>query len=635
MLAERRDWRGTMKETSIDAPVHPRPQLRRPNWIDLCGTWEFAFDDEDRGLTNRWFEQTDAFDREITVPFPPESLLSGVHDPSFHPIVWYRRILEVGDELRGGRLVLHFGAVDYKASVWVNGQLACQHEGGHTPFSAEIGHLLVDGPAQTLVVRAEDDPRDLQQPRGKQYWEERPGYIWYHRTTGIWQPVWLEPLPRIAIEELRWTPDVDRFGTGLTVRLDRAAPEGWRIQIQLFGDHPRSMLVDDNCLIAGKELRRDLLLDLSDAAIRRRRRLLWAPEHPNLIEASIRLLDEGGEVVDEVESYFGLRRIEVLDGRFILNGIPTFLRLVLAQNYWPDSHLAAPSAEALRREVELAASLGFNGIRIHQKIEDPRFLYWCDRMGMLVWAEAANAYVYSDRAAEMLLREWLTAVRRDYNHPSIITWVPLNESWGVPDLDRSAQQRDYVRALYHLTKALDPTRPVIANDGWQHAVGDIFGVHDYTHSGDVLKERYADRDAVEHTFRDVRPHHHPLLGVGGELGDEPIVVSEFGGITFKPDPEEDWFGYGQCEDADAFLARYEDLVSALADSTVLAGFCYTQLTDTLQESNGLLTANREPKVDPNLIRAITIRPSRAVPSEILDALIKQEVEQRRRLRGEE
>ncbi len=575
------------------------------------------------------------FDRQIEVPFPPGSKLSGVHESGFHPVVWYRRDFSLDESLRRDRLLLHFGAVDYKATVWVNGRMACQHEGGHTPFSAEIGHLLVEDETQVLVVRAEDDPKDLQQPRGKQYWEEKPGYIWYHRTTGIWQPVWLEPLPAVAIAELRWTPDLDRFGTGLLVRLDGDPPQGWRLRVRLIGDRPARTLVEDECLLTGRELRRDLLLDINNAAIRRRRRLLWSPEHPNLIDAVIELLDENGNTIDRVESYFGLRRIEVRDGRIIINGIPTFLRLVLAQNYWPDSLLAAPSPEALRQEVELAASLGFNGIRIHQKIEDPRFLYWCDYLGMLVWAEAANAYVYSERAAEMLLREWLEAVRRDYNHPSIITWVPLNESWGVPDLDRSAQQREYVRSLYHVTRALDPTRPVIANDGWQHAVGDIFGVHDYARNGEMLRERYADRAAIERTFREVRPHHHPLLGVDGVLGNEPIVISEFGGLTFRPGADEDWFGYGQCDSPEELLERYEDLVSALVDSTVLAGFCYTQLTDTEQEANGLLTGRREPKVDPDRIKAINSKPSRAVPSEILDSMIKQEVEERRRARGEE
>ena len=251
-------------------------------------------------------------------------------------------------------------------------------------------------------MRAEDDPHDLQQPRGKQYWDEKPGYIWYHRTTGIWQPVWLEPLPPVAIEEIRWTPDLDRFGVGLVLRLDAKPPVDCRARLRLFGDRPEQTLVDDTCLLTDQELRRDLLLNISNAAVRRRRSLIWSHENPNLIRAEIDIIDGEGHVVDHVQSYFGLRRIELDNGYFIVNGIPTFLRLVLAQNYWPESHLAAPSADALRREVELAKSLGFNGIRIHQKVEDPRFLYWCDRLGMLVWGETANAYVYSDRAADML-----------------------------------------------------------------------------------------------------------------------------------------------------------------------------------------------------------------------------------------
>ncbi|WP_445500435.1 glycoside hydrolase family 2 protein [Microvirga sp. G4-2] len=624
-----------MTETISPAHLHPRPQLRRERWTDLCGSWGFAFDDDNRGFAEGWFDKAEPFDREIMVPFPPESARSGVHETGFHPVVWYRREIRVDEADCRDRLLLHFGAVDYKASVWVNGRMAVEHVGGQTPFFADITPLLIPGETQVIVVRAEDEPRDLQQPRGKQYWEEHPGYIWYHRSTGIWQPVWLEPVPQVAIAELRWTPNVDRFGVGLIVRLDRKPPDGWRMRVQLRGDRPTHCLVDDTCLLSGREIRRDLLLDINDAAIRRRRTLLWAPEHPNLIDATIELINESGTVVDRVESYFGLRRIEARDGRFIINGIPIFLRLVLAQNYWPDSLLTAPDADALKREVELAQSLGFNGVRVHQKIEDPRFLYWCDRLGMLVWSEAANAYVYSDRAAEMLTRDWLEAIRRDYNHPSIITWVPLNESWGVPDLDRSAQQRDFVRALYHLTKAIDPTRPVIGNDGWQHAVGDVFGVHDYAPSGEMLRERYADRETIARTFREVRPHHHPLLGEGVEIEDEPIVISEFGGLGFVPQATEDWFGYGQFASADDLLARYEELVDALLSSTALAGFCYTQLTDTAQETNGLFTVNREPKFDIERLRAINNRPSKAVPSEILDVLIKQEVERRRHERGQE
>ena len=614
---------------------YPRPQLRRQRWSDLCGDWGFAHDDDDQGISERWFEQDRPFTRTIKVPFPPECRLSGIHDTGFHPVVWYRRVVGLSAQERGDRLLLHFGAVDYRAMVWVNGHLVCTHEGGQTPFSAEITAYLLDGAEQVITLRAEDDPRDLQQPRGKQYWEPDPAYIWYHRTTGIWQPVWLEPLPPVAIVEIRWTPDLDRFGVGLTLRFDRPVPQGWRLCVRLLGGRPRQLLLEDVCLITDSELRRAFLFDISDAAVRRRRSLIWSAENPNLIEAEIDVLDGAGRSVDTVLSYFGLRRIELADGYFILNGIPTFLRLVLAQNYWPESHLAAPSAEALRREVELAKELGFNGIRIHQKVEDPRFLYWCDRLGLLVWGETANAYVYSERAAEMLTREWMAVLKRDYSHPSIVTWVPLNESWGVPDLDRSEQQRNFVRALYALTRALDPTRPVIGNDGWQHAAGDILGIHDYAPEPEALRERYVNRQAIERTFREVRPHHHPLLGEGFNLGRQPIVVSEYGGLSFNPGEGEEWFGYGQFSTAQELLARYEALTNALLESTALAGYCYTQLTDTEQESNGLLTADRKPKFDVDRLRAINSRPSRAVASEILDALIKQEVELRRRQRGHE
>jgi beta-galactosidase/beta-glucuronidase len=614
---------------TVDPAGYPRPQLRRAGGADLCGTWGFAHDDADRGIEERWFDgEPAAFDREIIVPFPPESAASGLRETRFHPIVWYRRSFEVAPEQRAGRLLLHFGAVDYRARVWVNGRLAAEHEGGHTSFSADITQLLVDDAEQLIVVRAEDRPTDLRQPRGKQFWREELRNIWYYRTTGIWQPVWLEAVPRVAIAELHWTADLDRFGVQLTVRLDRPAPEGARLRVRLRAPEGH-LIADDSYAMSGRELRRMVLLDL-DEQMGASRLLYWTPGSPHLIDAEIELVDGSGTRVDRVESYFGLRSVEVRDGRIHLNGAPIFMRLVLAQNYWPESHLAAPSPDALRREVEAARELGFNGLRIHQKIEDPRFLYWCDRLGMMVWAEAANAYVYDDQAAERLTREWLEAVRRDRNHPCIVAWVPLNESWGVPNLDRAPEERSFVKALYHLTKALDQTRPVIGNDGWQHAVGDIFGVHDYAQDPDVLRARYGSRDAIRRTFEEVRPYHFPLLAGGHAIGDEAVVLSEFGGITFKPGADETWFGYETADDAEALLERYRAQVDALLDSTALAGFCYTQLTDTEQETNGLLTAAREHKLDPDSVRAINTRPSGAVPSEILHSLLMQDVERRRR-----
>lgn len=603
--------------------LHPRPQLTRPRWTDLGGQWQFAYDDNNRGIAEHWIDQPDNFPRTITVPFPPESQASGIGDTTFHPIVWYRRTFTVPADDQQGRMLLHFGAVDYRAHVWVNGHLVAEHEGGHTSFTADISAVLRSGDAeQVVVVRAEDQPTDLAQPRGKQYWQPEPGRIWYHRTTGIWQPVWLEPVSETFIQEIRWTPDLDRGMLGLYVRLNGAPaqPVQIRVRLSLRG----TQLADDTYTLERQETRRDIALEAGGFTMDYRK-VLWSPRHPNLIDATITLL-QNDEPLDEVQSYAGLRRVEARDGRFLLNGTPYYLRLVLAQNYWPESHLAAPSSAALRREVELVKALGFNGVRIHQKIEDPRFLYWCDKLGVLVWGEAANAFVYNGDAAERLTHEWLEAVRRDYNHPSIVTWVPLNESWGVPNLDRDPAQRDYVRALYYLTKALDPTRPVIGNDGWQHVVGDILGIHDYALDGDALRERYGTPAALDRTLESVQPHHRKLLIDGRRRAGEPVMLTEFGGLSQTPGEGEHWWGYGTVPGSEAFLAKYDELITAVLQCEGIFGFCYTQLTDTEQETNGLLRADRTPKLDLHAVRAINSQASKAVPGDIiLDIHIAAEV----------
>lgn len=599
--------------------------MRRTAWTDLCGAWHFAFDDSDSGREQHWEREPARFTRSILVPFPPESAASGIRDTGFHPIVWYRRTFEIDAADRPPRLKLWFGAVDYDACVWINGHFVGEHQGGNVPFSFEVAHLLSPAAEQDVVVRAHDNPTDLSQPRGKQYWLEEPGIIWYHRTTGIWQPVWLEPLGEASVAELFWTPDLDAFGVELEARIEGSRqPRGLslKVRLEVAGD----VLADDICRLGDRTLRRTFHFE-PDLRMRLREAILWSPRHPNLIEARLELLDADGRILDEVHSYFGMRSVEARDGRILLNGGPIFLRMALAQNYWPESHLAAPSVEAMRREIELAQSAGFNGLRIHQKIEDPRFLYWCDRLGMLVWGEMANAYVFTREAADRLISEWRCAVRRDYNHPSIIAWLPLNESWGVPNLDRNLAQRNFVKGLYHLTKAMDPTRPAIGNDGWQHVIGDILGVHDYATEGARLAERYGSRSALEETFRTVRPHRNALSLPGHVLADEPVMVSEFGGLSFGRQAGDKWYGYGIETTPEALMARYSDLVGALLASPVLAGFCYTQLADTEQESNGLFTAERLPKVDISRIRQINTRPAASVPVEVLDAVQMSELKE--------
>ena len=594
-------------------PLHPQPQMARARWLDLCGPWSFAYDDTDVGLDEQWQARDDVYTHTIQVPFPPESPASGIGDTSFHPVVWYRRTFDRAREDSGKRLILHCGAIDYAAMVWVNGQLLASHQGGNTPFRVDITRALrTDGP-QVLVIRAEDNPWDLAQPRGKQDWREQPHSIWYHRTTGIWQPIWLEPVATTHITDLRWTPDLDRAVLSLRVTLQRATLEPVRVRMQL-SLHGVS-IVDDIALVQGSELTRDLVLDLGSLTMSQGE-ILWSPGHPNLIEAVISVM-VNDEAIDEVQSYAGLRSVSVSGGRFLLNGTPYYLRMALAQGYWPQTHLAAPSNEALRREVELAKELGFNGLRIHQKVEDPRFLYWCDRLGMVVWGEMANAYVFSPDALQRLTREWLEVVDRDTSHPCIVVWVPLNESWGVPNLLRDLEQQHFVQSIYHLTKALDDSRPTIANDGWEYLTGDIFGIHDYTFQGDTIRERYGTTEAINRTLREVQPQYRFVTLSNRQSEGIPVMLTEFGGISFHPQTDDTWYGYGTVVDRKSYGDKYRELVEAVLDCRTISGFCYTQLTDTLQETNGLLTENREFKVDPALIRSINRRASGAVPGDLV------------------
>lgn len=597
--------------------IHPRPQLTRPDWIDLGGSWGFAYDDDGVGLNEGWQQREDVYTRTIVVPFPPESSASGIGDTSFHPTVWYRRAFQAPEQLDGKRLLLHCGAIDYRAQVWVNGQLVAIHEGGQTPFSADITRILHATGEQVVVIRAEDMPHDLAQPRGKQDWQEHPHGIWYHRTTGIWQPIWLEPVASTSIAQLHWTPDLDLgvLGVGVKLRNVEKMSLQLRVHLRLHG----VTLADDIFLVQGEEIQRYIAFD--QAGMMSRNSLLWSPDHPNLIDATLTLM-HNDEIVDEVQSYAGLRNVGVEGGRFLLNGRPYYLRLVLEQGYWPQSHLAAPSVDALRREVELTKALGFNGVRVHQKVEDPRYLYWCDRLGLLVWGEMANAYVFSPTAVERLTREWFEVVERDYSHPCIVTWVPLNESWGVPNLGHNAAQRHYVQAIYHMTKALDGTRPVIGNDGWEHIVSDIYSIHDYTFDGQSLRDRYGSIEAVRRTMREVQPSHHVVIIPGYSHDEEPIMLTEFGGISYQPGENTPWYGYGTVRDQDAFMAKYRELVDAILDSPAIAGFCYTQLTDTEQETNGLLTIDREPKLDMEQIRTITDRVSASIPGDVISQMQK-------------
>jgi hypothetical protein len=571
-------------------PDYPRPQFVRDDWSCLDGEWRFA-------TTPTADPARVAWDARIRVPFAPEAPLSGIGDPSYRPVVWYQRDFEVPEAWSGRRLLLHFGAVDHAARVWLNGQQVMAHDGGHTPFSADVTGALVPG-VQTLTVRAEDDPHDMLKPRGKQDWRPEPHGIWYPRTSGIWQSVWLEPVHDVHLTGVRFTPDVPGFAIAVEARLSAPVDGELAVEVRL-GDE---LLAADRWALRGTRLSRSIVLPdpgIDDA----RRHYLWSPERPNLLDVRLSL-ESDGVVVDEVQSYAALRSVSARNGYVQLNGLPYPLRMVLDQGYWPDGLLTAPNAEALRRDVELTKAMGFNGARKHQKIEDPRYLYWADKLGLLVWEELPSAYAFGPQAVARLAREWIEAIERDYNHPSIVAWVAFNESWGVPDLPDVAAQRHAVAALYHLAKSLDASRLVIGNDGWEHVVTDVLTVHDYSRDPATLSARYGSREASRHTLLRTLEHGRVGLLDPAEQRGQPIVLSEFGGIRYHPDAA--GWGYQQADTPEALLDRYTAMMAALSP-VGLAGFCYTQFCDTFQEQNGLLYADRQPKVRLDSLEAATRR----------------------------
>jgi beta-galactosidase/beta-glucuronidase len=563
---------------------YPRPQLERAEWFSLDGDWDFALDPEARWKLPREVH----WNRRIRVPFSPETPASGVGDTGFYRTCWYRREFEAPRLDPGQRLLLHFAAVDYRATVWVNGGVVAEHEGGYTPFTGDITEYLSDGP-QTLVVWAEDDPANLAKPRGKQDWQLDPHSIWYPRTTGIWQSVWMERVPSTHLTGLRWTPNVERWELGFEAWIKGERRDGMRLHVALRAGE--MLLADDTYVVVAGEVHRRIAL--SDPGIDDyRNELLWSPSSPTLIQADLKLCGAGGELLDQAHSYTALRSIGAQGDKFVLNGRPYQLRMVLDQGYWPETGLTAPDDNAYLRDVELAKALGFNGVRKHQKIESPRYLYWADKLGLLIWEEMPSAYRFTKVSIERLTRQWAEVISRDASHPCIIAWVPFNESWGVPDLPDSPAQRHYVQALYHLTKTLDPCRPVIGNDGWESVATDIIGIHDYDDNPDRIAKRYG-IDEIPRLFKRERPGGRLLL-LEAQVHEQPIMLSEFGGIAFSRDVHT--WGYSRSESAEEFAQRYMKLLSVVRSLPILAGFCYTQFTDTYQEANGLLYADRTPKI---------------------------------------
>lgn len=563
---------------TMPRPEHPQPQMRREQWLNLNGEWDFAFDFGNSGIERKFYERTE-LDRKILVPFCPESRLSGIEYKDFMRAVWYHRAVMLTKEQTAGRVLLHFGAVDYECRVWVNGQEAGVHRGGYTSFTFDITGLVQPG-ENHLSVCAGDDTASGAQPSGKQSGRFGSYGCHYTRTTGIWQTVWMEFVPERYIEQVRYCPNiadgtvtVQAMVKGNGVIAARAFYEG-----KACGSAKASACAGNvSVTIALSELH------------------LWEAGSGRLYDLEL----EFGE--DLVHSYFGMREVKIEGEKVLLNGRSVFQRLVLDQGFYPDGIYTAPSEDALIRDIQLSLEAGFNGARLHQKVFEPLFLYHCDRLGYLVWGEYANwgLDVSAPDGLKHFLPEWMEAVSRDFNHPAIVGWCPFNETW---DYEGRKQDDDLLRIVYRMTKRFDSTRPCIDTSGNFHVETDIFDLHDYTQDPQLFAQHYADFAAGGKPCDSHKNRQKFLEGV-------PFFISEYGGIKWDVEKtiESGWgYGTGPATEEE-FLDRYKGLTDALLDHPRMFGFCYTQLYDVEQELNGLYTYDRKPKFDMEVIRRINSR----------------------------
>ncbi len=552
---------------------HPKPQFKRSSWENLNGEWDFEFDFGNSGAEKGMFLADTEFSKKINVPFCPESKLSGIGYTDFLTSVWYKRKINIGRNKKEGRIFLHFGAVDYKATVYINGKAVGSHVGGYSSFCFEITDYVEIG-ENTLTVHAEDDTRSSLIPSGKQSEAFGSHGCFYTRTTGIWQTVWLEFTPKNYIKSLKYLTDIS--SKTITVQAELVG-NGRLVAEAFFDGRPMgSASAEANC---GNAM---LTLTLDELH-------LWEVGKGGLYDIVFTFGD------DRVESYFGMRSVGFDGFKFMLNGKSVFQRLVLDQGFYPDGIYTAPSDEELEADIDRSMNCGFNGARLHEKVFEERFLYHCDKKGYIVWGEYASwgLDITDASAVARMLPEWLEILKRDFNHPAIIGWCPFNETW---DFQGKRQCDDVLKTVYLATKAFDQTRPCIDTSGNYHVMTDVFDLHDYDSSGSAIRERYAElkeKGILVDKFDDRQQYD----------GKKPVFISEYGGIGFMLD--NNGWGYGNIPTTkEEFMARLKDVTDAILDNEALCGFCYTQLTDVEQECNGLYTYSRQSKFDTDEIASI-------------------------------
>ena len=584
---------------------YPRPQFERADWVNLNGTWTCSFDFSGSGM-EREFYKSKGFDKQITVPFCPESKLSGIGYTDFIEHFWYQRSIFIPQEWTGKNILLHFGAVYYKSEVYIDGVLADRHFGGTSSFTVDITSLVKPGSTHSLVVYAESDVRGAQPPAGKQNLQYASYACNYTRTTGIWQTVWMEAVHPEGLQSVQLLPDIDQ--QQLIVRPRFYKELGGKLQVTLK---------DGDKVVAKETVSAS---SLASVVLPVKKMKTWSPESPFLYDLEYKVMDKAGNVVDEVKGYAGMRKVHIEGNKIYLNNKPYYQRLVLDQGFYPDGIWTAPSDDALKKDIELSMAAGFNGARLHQKVFEERFYYWADKLGYLTWGEASSWGMDCNDVvtARNFISEWCEIVERDRNHPSLLIWTPTNEEFW-PD---RVQYPRLMQDLYKVTKMIDPTRPFHGASGGTHIATDIWTVHNYEQDPAKLKEQLYNGgklmqapkweiqlmpknigyNGLKYTDQYVFPEYKK---------DMPYLIDEFGGIKWNPSQQMEraqnvsW-GYGEPpRSLEEFYSRLEGLVdTVLSLSGDIWGYCYTQLTDVEQEQNGIYYYDRTPKFDMKRIHAI-------------------------------
>lgn len=573
-------------------PEYPRPQFERADWVNLNGTWTYTFDFGKTGV-NRGFEKSTGFDGKITVPFCPESSLSGVQYTDFINGMWYQRTINIPANWEGKKILLNFGAVDYESHIYIDGTLVRSHYGTGSSFACDLTRFVKPGQSHNLVVRVNDDLRSRTQPGGKQSTRYESYACSYTRVTGIWQTVWMEAVDKEGLKSVFAVPDIDQ--------------QQLVVHPTFYGENSQNKLVvtisDGKKVVSTKTVP---ATNNSVVVLPVKNPKLWSPETPNLYDVTYKVVRDG-KTIDEIKSYAGMRKVHCANGYFYLNNKPYYQRLILDQGYYPDGIWTAPTDEALKKDIEMSKAVGFNGARLHQKSFEERYYYWADKLGYITWGESASWCLNenSEIAARNFITEWADLVERDRNHPSLVTWTPLNETWGATDTGTYPRM---VRDVYNITKAIDPTRPVNDASGDCHVLTDIWSVHNYQRDSLQLTKDFTFEHGKE-PYRNTKNKKNLAVYEG-----QPYMVDEFGGLPWIPESERanSWGYGGNIDNMEDFYSILEKQVDALKASKHVVGFCYTQLTDVEQEKNGLYYYDRRPKFDNARIKAIFER----IPSEI-------------------